>query len=109
MVTLRVGSGFVLAVVLRGSHVRLEPLEPQHLTGLVAAAAADPSLYTWTFVPQGVDAARRYVDAALAERDAGTSVPFATVRLDDGAVIGATRLWDLERWSWPPGHPRHGR
>jgi N-acetyltransferase len=31
------------------------------------------------------------------------------VRVDDGAVIGSTRFWNLERWSWPRGHPRHGR
>lgn len=98
-----------LDVVLRGAHVRLEPLEDRHLEGLVAAAAVDPSLYTWTSVPQGVVAARRYLELALAERAAGSAVPFATIRVADDAVIGSTRLWDLERWSWPRGHPRHGR
>jgi RimJ/RimL family protein N-acetyltransferase len=29
-------------------------------------------------------------------------------RLADGAVIGSTRFWDLVRWPWPEGHPRHG-
>jgi RimJ/RimL family protein N-acetyltransferase len=36
-------------------------------------------------------------------------VPFAIVRASDGAVIGSTRFWNIERWSWPPGHVRHGR
>jgi RimJ/RimL family protein N-acetyltransferase len=36
-------------------------------------------------------------------------VPFATVRLADDVVIGSTRFWNLERWSWPEGHPSHGR
>ena len=34
-------------------------------------------------------------------------MPFATVRLSDDALVGSTRFFDLERWAWPPGHPRH--
>jgi RimJ/RimL family protein N-acetyltransferase len=49
-----------------------------------------------------------YVETALAAREAGTAFPFATVRLGDGVVIGATRYFDMERWSWPAGHARHG-
>ena len=36
-------------------------------------------------------------------------MPFAIVRVADGVVIGSTRFWNLERWSWPQGHPSHGR
>ena len=53
--------------------------------------------------------AARYIEAALAWREAGTALPFATIRLADGAVIGSTRFFDMERWAWPQGHPRHGR
>jgi RimJ/RimL family protein N-acetyltransferase len=31
------------------------------------------------------------------------------VRLEDGAVIGSTRFFNLERWPWPAGHAHHGR
>jgi N-acetyltransferase len=96
-------------LLLQGKHVRLEPLERHHAEGLAAAAAADPSLYQWSPVPQGESEARKYIDTALAWRDAGTAVPFATVRVDDGTVIGSTRFFNLERWSWPPGHASHGR
>src|SRR6266478_5546197 len=95
--------------VLTGQHVRLEPLEHRHVDGLVAAAAADPSLYRWSPVPQGTVEVTRYVDTALAWRDAGSAAPFAIVRVDDGGVIGSTRFWNLERWSWSEGHPSHGR
>ncbi len=95
--------------VLQGKHVRLEPLEQRHVSGLVAAAAADTALYQWSAVPQGKIEATRYVNTALAWRDAGSAVPFATVRVDDGVVIGSTRFWNLERWAWPHGHERHGR
>lgn len=96
-------------VVLLGSHVCLEPLEHRHVDGLVAAAAADPDLYRWSPVPQGRDETISYVDTALAWRDAGRAVSFATIRVSDGVVIGSTRFFDIERWAWPPGHPSHGR
>jgi N-acetyltransferase len=94
--------------VLTGTHIRLEPLEHRHLDGLVAAAAADPSLYQWSPVPQGERDAARYIATAVAWREAGSAVPFAIVRISDGVFIGSTRFWNLERWSWPQGHPRHG-
>jgi len=96
-------------LLLAGQHVRLEPLDHRHVDGLVAASAVDPSLYQWSPVPQGKAEAASYVDSAHAWQDAGSAVAFATVRADDGVVIGSTRFWNLERWSWPPGHARHGR
>jgi RimJ/RimL family protein N-acetyltransferase len=95
--------------VLEGRHVRLEPLEHCHVDGLLEASATDASLYQWSPVPQGRIGATTYVDTALAWRDAGTAVPFAIVRVDDSFVIGSTRFWNLERWSWPQGHPQQGR
>jgi RimJ/RimL family protein N-acetyltransferase len=99
--------------VLQGRHIRLEPLDHRHVDALVAAAAVDPSLYQWSPVPQGKVEARTYIETALAWQDAGTAVPFAIISLDDnvndGVVIGSTRFWNLERWAWPQGHPRHGR
>ena len=99
--------------VLAGRHVRLEPLDHRHVVGLATAAAAEPSLYQWSPVPQGKVEAASYVNTALAWRDAGTAVPFAIVtvnlRADNNGVIGSTRFWNLERWAWPQGHARHGR
>jgi N-acetyltransferase len=120
-------------LVLSGTHVRLEALEHRHAAGLVAAAASDPSLYRWSPVPQGRQAAEKYIDTALAWQVAGTAVPFAIVQLRapdlssvipsgdpflperitgecrDDRVIGSTRFWNIERWAWPEGHPSFGR
>jgi RimJ/RimL family protein N-acetyltransferase len=93
---------------LGGRHVRLEPLQQRHAAGLAEAAADDPSLYQLSPVPQGEAAAAEYIEAALAQRDAGTAAPFAVLRRADGAIIGSTRFWDLVWWPWPQGHPRHG-
>jgi RimJ/RimL family protein N-acetyltransferase len=96
-------------MVLRGGHVRLEPLDHSHVDGLVSAAALDPSLYQWSPVPQGKVEAASYVDTALSWRNAGSAVPFVILRMKDGVVLGSTRFWNLERWGWPPEHPRHLR
>ena len=95
--------------ILTGAHVRLEPLSTSHFDGLVAASAADLALYQWSAVPVGRDAVSRYIDTALAWRKAGTAVPFATIRIADGMVLGSTRFFDIENWAWPVGHERHGR
>lgn len=95
--------------MLSGKYIRLEPLERRHVAGLMAASAGEASLYQWSPVPQGEAEVARYVDTALAWRDAGTAVPLVTVRVEDGAVIGSTRFWKMERWAWPSGHARHGR
>jgi RimJ/RimL family protein N-acetyltransferase len=101
-----------MRLTLTGTHVRLEPLELHHIPGLLKAAASaqtDPALYAWTFIPRTQSEAERYVDTAIEWREAGTAVPFATIRIADGTVIGSTRFWNLEHWAWPPGHPDSGR
>lgn len=94
---------------LEGRYLRLEPLAHRHIDGLVAASAADPSLYQWSPIPQGETEAEKYVATALAWQEAGTAAPFAIVRMADNAVIGSTRFFNLEYWAWPPGHAFHGR
>src|ERR1700745_200341 len=91
--------------VLSGRHVRLEPLAHHHVEGLASASASEPALYQWSPVPQGKAEAIRHVEAARAWRDAGSAVPFAILRVEDGVVLGSTRFWNIERWSWPSSHP----
>lgn len=94
---------------LVGSEIRLVSLEPRHAPALAAAAAGDRSLYRWTFVPQDTAEAGAYIGTALEWQQEGTAVPFAMQRIADGAVIGSTRYFRMERWDWPEGHERHGR
>lgn len=96
-------------LVLLGKHVRLEPLELRHAGALVTAANSDPSLYRWTPVPKDLSSAEKYIETALSWKRADAAVPFAIVRIADGVICGSTRFWNLERWAWPQGHPRHGR
>jgi RimJ/RimL family protein N-acetyltransferase len=96
-------------LALQGRHIRLEPLDRRHIDGLAAASAVEPSLYRWSPIPQSEGEAAKYVETALAWREADAAVPYAIVRMEDGVVLGSTRFWNLERWAWPPGHPAHGR
>ena len=46
-----------------------------------------------------------YLALAFAQAQARTGLPFATVECASGTVVGSTRFWNLEYWSWPAGHP----
>src|SRR5512143_4138415 len=96
-------------ISLTGKHVRLEPLAMRHAAALAAAAAGNAELYKWSPVPQTVPEAEQYIQTALAWRDAGTAVSFATVRLADNVVVGSTRFFNMEVFAWPAGHALHGR
>ncbi|GAB6196398.1 GNAT family N-acetyltransferase [Lysobacter xanthus] len=80
---------------LVGHHVRLEPLDASHASGL-EQAAADGALWTlpFTSVPAPGDAPA-YIAAALAARERGDAIPFV-VRDAAGEVIGSTRYYDVE-------------
>jgi RimJ/RimL family protein N-acetyltransferase len=91
---------------LAGERVRLEPLGPGHTDALWTAAQGPRGTFALTSVPGSLAEMRRYVEQALALRDAGVAVPFAIVDLEEDAVIGSTRFGNIERWQWPAGHPR---
>lgn len=87
---------------LEGVHVRLEPLAVDHVDGLAAAAAEDRTTYGLTSVPDGREGTAAYVAAALAAVADGTALVFTQRRAADGAIVGSTRYWRLERWSGRP-------
>lgn len=94
---------------LAGRLVRLEPLAPSHLEGLLAAANADAGeAFPFTWVPRTRQELGRWIDEAVALAAAGRAIPFATVEAAGGRVLGSTRLANLERWDWllPPPDPR---
>jgi len=95
-------------VPLEGEAVRLEPLSRDHLAGLVEVGL-DPAIWTWMFAPVSTPAAMAaWLDAALANAEAGTELPFATVERASGRVVGSTRYMSLALeharleigWTW---------
>ena len=93
------------SVTLEGRHVRLESLSLDHIPGLVQAASQSRDTYGFTYVPADAGAMGIYVETALAGRDAGTMLPFATIDRATERVAGSTRFHHAEFWDWPPGNP----
>jgi N-acetyltransferase len=91
---------FVPPVTLEGRHVLLSPMTREKAEAIAAAlgeAAADGNMWESkvTFIPRP-EAARAYVDTALAERDAGVSMPFVTLDRASGSTVGSTRYMNIE-------------
>jgi RimJ/RimL family protein N-acetyltransferase len=91
-------------VRLEGRHVRLEPLDLDHVPALVVAARHDRRSFSLTEVPDDDAGMQDYVETALAARAAGKAIPFATIDRAAGRVVGSTRFGNIERWRWPAGH-----
>jgi RimJ/RimL family protein N-acetyltransferase len=95
----------VTPVTLAGRWVRLEPLGMSHAAGVLAAASGSRDTYGFTLVPGTAAETAAYIEGALAEQEAGRTLPFATVDRERDVVVGCTRLFNIEFWPWPPGNP----
>lgn len=87
--------GWVQPVTLEGRIVRLEPLTLDHLDDL-AEVAFEGNLWRWTVAqPENRDDLRGWIEAAVATREAGTELPFATIDRSTGKAIGSTRFMSI--------------
>lgn len=85
----------IAPVTLTGRFVRLEPLTLDHVDAL-AKIAVDPTLWTWFTTRLNERAALvAYVSDALAAQRAGSALPFVTVLVATGEVIGSTRFMNI--------------
>ena len=86
---------FVAPVTLSAHGVTLVPLALDHEAGL-KAAAADGELWTLrvTSVPEP-EHTRRYIEEALAAREAGHRFAFAVTDSSTGQVLGCTSYHDI--------------
>lgn len=82
---------------LIGSQIELLPLQPTHREALINAAA-DGELWNLkvTVVP-GTSTIDKYIETAVAGRNAGSMLPFVIVQRATGRVIGSTRFWKIDR------------
>ena len=85
-------------LILRGRHVELLPLAPEHADELLAAARVDRESYGYTEVPGSAEHMASYIDNLLAKRRAGTDLPFVQRRVADGRLVGCTRYLEVRRW-----------
>ena len=89
-------SRFVEPVTLRGAHVALEPLAPEHLEA-IREAAGDGELWRlwYTSVPSPGGTAR-WLDIALDMRERQGAMPFVVRDNATGDVIGSTRYFNVD-------------
>jgi RimJ/RimL family protein N-acetyltransferase len=86
---------FVEPVVLEGHGVTLTPLCLEHERGLMdAAASGDLWNLRITSVPDP-QSTRKYIEDALAMREAGTRFAFAVTATNTGEVLGTTGYHDI--------------
>ncbi len=97
-----------LPTILAGETIALEPLAERHWPALLAVGLA-PEIWEWTIDRIEVEAdLRRWFEGALRAGQEGRAVPFATVLVDSGRVVGSTRFGSLDAhnrhveigWTW---------
>jgi len=87
-------------ILLTGRHVRLEPLTPRHLPALIEAAHDPETFRYYVTRPLGEEGEMaKWMDGVLKGQAAGTDVGWATVRVSDGRVVGATTFLAIRRVS----------
>jgi RimJ/RimL family protein N-acetyltransferase len=86
---------FIEPVTLSARGITLVPLALDHEAGL-RAAAADGELWNLriTSVPEP-EQTRKYIEDALAMREAGNRFAFAVTNTDSGKVLGCTSFHDI--------------
>ncbi len=83
---------------LTGRHVRLQPLTAELAPALLDAANAQRDSFGHTHVPATLEVMHQYIDGLLADAERDTVVPFAQVRVADGAPVGCTRFMNITWW-----------
>lgn len=85
-------------ILLQGRQVRLEPLERRHLPALVVAAQ-EPEVFQFFLTPPLGDEAEmgKWLEDRLTNMAAGAEVAWATVRVTDNRLVGATTFLEIRR------------
>lgn len=85
------------AVVLRGRHVTLEPLAPEHAKDLADAVSPEDDVFRWTSTaPRGEEEMRAWILARNTPRHGARNLAFAQRDPATGRLVGSTSLFD---WS----------
>lgn len=82
-------------VVLKGRHVTLEPLRPEHAEGLAAAIAPDDDVYRWYFLqPRTPAEMRAWIADRASDKPTGKTLAFVQREPKGGRIMGSTSLFD---------------
>lgn len=84
-------------VILRGRHVVLEPLVPEHARGLAEAISPEDDVFRWTNTAPRTEAEMAaWIRARSTPRPGMRNLPFAQRDPSSGRLAGSTSLFD---WS----------
>ncbi|MGH8456695.1 MAG: GNAT family N-acetyltransferase [Stenotrophobium sp.] len=95
-------------MMLEGRHVVLEPLQVSHHAAL-SEAGNDENIFRWfPASATGAVQMRGFIDAALSEQRAGSTLPFAVRTRHDARIVGSTRFGLIDAahrramigWTW---------
>ncbi len=99
---------WVRPVTLHNRDVALVPLGLDHREDLSRAAGDERIWFYMSADLREPEALDRWIEAALAERDAGRAMPFALIDRADGVIVGSTRFLNIAvphrrleiGWTW---------
>ena len=81
---------------LQGRHVRLEPLAREH-HGALCEVGLEEDLWRWTPLQiRSTGDMLEYLEATLRAQDMELEIPFATIDVISGKVVGSTRFMNIE-------------
>lgn len=80
---------------LHDTHASLEPLGPEHVPALEAAAADGELWNLWFTSAPAPGQAQAYVEKALQGQADGHMLPFAVRENRSGEIVGTTRYYDI--------------
>jgi RimJ/RimL family protein N-acetyltransferase len=92
------GANGASPVMLEGTHVRLEPLRPDH-AGKLWEIAKDHLHELFQWIPyrlESLEDFRVFNRHVLEEQKRGLTVPFATFERNSGDIVGTTRFMNMD-------------
>jgi RimJ/RimL family protein N-acetyltransferase len=92
------GANGASPVTLEGTHVRLEPLRPDH-AGKLWEIAKDHLHELFQWIPyrlESLEDFRVFNRHVLEEQKRGLTVPFATFERNSGHIVGTTRFMNMD-------------
>lgn len=98
----------VVPIALDGERVRLEPMLEGHLDALTEAGGFEELWRLTTTRAVSRDEMSAYMKSALADQSAGSALPFVTVDIASGRIVGSTRFGNIDTsnrraeigWTW---------
>jgi RimJ/RimL family protein N-acetyltransferase len=94
--------------IITGNYVKLEQMNKTHIDGLYEASLDER---IWLYMPMKVNSKedmKKLVHNALIGGEKGEQVPYTIFNLDNGEIVGSTRLLDIQPenrnceigWTW---------